>query len=239
MEYDKLAVDLRTEKGKGAAGRLRRLGKLPGVLYGSGKNYNISLNPKIIYDTLLKEGGKNKIFVLSGSPEVETKMAMIKEYQIDPVSRKLLHVDLYEVSTTQKIVVNVPFNFTGIPIGVSETGGVMSIVVREISLRCFPDKIPKHIDVDVSNLKIGDSIHLDSVILPPDVEKTIKTNPTIVTVVPPAKEEELQPSLAESVEPEVITEKKAAEEEGEEEAEEPKKQEPEAKATKTQEKKKE
>jgi len=206
MEQVSLNVELRNETGKGANRRLRSAGKLPGVVYGLGKTISIAVDPRPIKKLLLEEGGRNKTLNLQGD-SLNGKVAMIKEYLVDPVSRELLHVDLLEIDITKKIDVTVVLNFVGKAPGVAE-GGVLNIVERQVLVRCLPNAIPKHIDIDVSNLKIGDSIHLDQVTLPEGVEKVSQSNPTLVGVVPPAKEEEAAASLTAAAEPEVITAKK-------------------------------
>lgn len=206
MEQVNLNVELRQETGKGVNRRLRSAGKLPGVVYGLGKNVNIAVDPRPIRKLLTEEGGRNKTLNLKGEG-VEGKVAMIKEYLVDPVSRNLLHVDLLEIDITKKIDVTVALNFIGKAAGVAE-GGVLNIVEREVLVRCLPNAIPKHIDIDVSALTIGDSIHLDQVTLPEGVEKVSQANPTLVGVVPPTKEEEAAASLTAAAEPEVITAKK-------------------------------
>jgi large subunit ribosomal protein L25 len=212
MEQLTLTVETRQTIGKGAARKIRRAGRLPGVLYGLGHQANIIVEPRNIQKLLLEEGGRNKVLNLTGGG-VDGRHAIVKDFQIDPLSRVLLHVDLLEIDVKKKIQVTVPLNFVGKSLGVAE-GGVLNVVNREIDVKALPTQIPKHIDVDVSALKIGDSIHLDDVTLPEGCEKGNLMNPTLVTVVPPTKEEEAVAVLAPTAEPEVITEKKAEGEEG-------------------------
>jgi len=209
MEQHTLTVEKREKLGKGVARKLRRAGKLPGVLYGLGNNTSVTLDPRPILKLLLSEGGRNKILNLSGEGLVG-KHVFIKDYQVDPVSRVLLHVDLLEIDVTKMIDVTVNLNFVGKSIGVAE-GGVLNIIERSIAIRCIPTAIPQHIDVDVTNLAIGHSFHLEELTLPAGIERSGKGNPTLVTVVPPTKEEEAVASLTPTAEPEVITEKKPAE----------------------------
>lgn len=212
MEQLSLNVESRTDLGKGACRRIRSAGKLPGVLYGLGKNQAIIVEPRIIQKTLLEEGGRNKMLNLQGAG-LEGKHALIKDYQVDPVNRLLVHVDLLEIDVTKKINVIVPINFVGKAIGVAD-GGVLNLVERTVEVRCLPTSIPKHIDVDVSSLAIGHSLHFNDVTLPEGTEKASQANPTLVSCVPPTKEEDAAPSLAPTAEPEVITEKKDAAAEG-------------------------
>jgi len=209
MEQSTLDIEIREQKGKGVARRLRSKGLIPGILYGRGDSIPITANPLVVTKWLLSEGGKNQLFTLSGTG-VKGKAALIKDYQVDPVSRKLLHVDLLEIDITKSVEVNVILAFTGKAAGVAE-GGVLNIVERKVMVRCLPTKIPKQIEVDVSGLNIGDSIHLDELNLPEGLEKVSHGNSTLVTCVPPTKEEEVTAVLAPTAEPEVITEKKPKE----------------------------
>lgn len=209
MEQLSLSLELRQGRKKGAARKLRGAGKLPGILYGLGNQTAVAVDPRFIQKHLLEEGGRNRIFNLLGGG-LEGKHALIKDYQIDPVSRVLLHVDLLEIDVSKKINVTVMLNFTGKSIGVAE-GGVLNIIERSMQVRCLPTNIPQHIDVDVTALAIGHSLHADQVTLPEGIEKATQMNSTLVTVVPPAKEEEATPSLTPAAEPEVITAKKPAE----------------------------
>lgn len=209
MEQNQLSVEARSGLGKGAARKLRAAGKVPGVLYGLGKNIAVTLDPRIVQKNLLEEGGSNKVFKLSGKG-VDGVSALIKDWQVDPLKRTLLHVDLLEIDVTKKVTVTVPVVFVGKSAGVAE-GGVLNVIARQIEVRCVPTNIPKHIDVDVTNLAIGKSIHLDDLTLPEGVEKGGAVNTTLVACVPPAKEEDAVASLAPTAEPEVITEKKPAE----------------------------
>ncbi len=213
MEQLNLTVENRTEKGKGAARRVRRLGKIPGVLYGLGNaNTNLVLETRLIHKLLMEEGGRNKVLNLAGSG-VEGRHAIVKDYQVDPVKRNLIHVDLLEIDIKKKIEVTVKLNLVGKPVGAAD-GGVLNVVARDIIVKCLPNQIPKHVDVDVSALKIGDSLHADAIVLPEGIELASSAETTLVTLVPPAKEEEAVASLTPAAEPEVITEKKKEGEEG-------------------------
>ncbi len=206
MEQQSLSVESRTGTGKGVTRKLRAVGKIPAVVYGLGNSKAITLQPEILKSILLSEGGRNKILALKGAG-LDGKHVLVKDYQVDPVSRALLHADLLEIDVTKKIEVTVKLNFLGKPIGVAD-GGVLNVIERSILIKCIPTAIPNHIDIDVSGLTIGDSIHLDELKLPENVEKSSQANPTLVTVVPPTKEEAAVASLTPSAEPEVITAKK-------------------------------
>ncbi len=209
MEQLTLSLEERSQTGKGPNRRLRSSGRLPGVVYGLGKSATVSVDPKPLTKLLLTEAGLSTVLKLDGAG-LSGKSALVKDYQVDPLSRRLVHVDLLEIDTSKKITVTVKLNFVGKSVGVSE-GGVLNIIAREVEINCLPVAIPGHIDVDVTSLKIGSSIHLDDLTLPEGVEKVTQSNSTLVSCVPPAKEEELAANLTQAAAPEVITEKKPAE----------------------------
>ena len=208
MEQHKLSVEIRESFGKGPARRARQAGRIPGIIYGHGEaNVAVTVDPAIVERTLLREGGKNQVFDLEGA-NLKGKKALIKEYQVDPVSRKLLHVDLMEVRATDTVEVTVKINYVGKAKGVKDDGGVMNIIQRDIEVECRPDQIPEHIDIDVTELRMNHSIHLSEVTMPEGVSALNQTDVTLVTIVPPSKEEDTTASLESNAEPEVITEKK-------------------------------
>ncbi len=204
-----MPIQERKETGKGHNRRLRMSGSIPAVLYGLGDHKSVTVDPKPIHATLLQEGGKNRVFTVKGAG-LDGKRVLIKDYQVDPVTRRLLHVDLFEIDVTHKVEITIALNFTGKAKGVVD-GGILTVVQRNIDVRCLPDRIVNHIDVDVTSLIIGASLHLSDITLPEGIESATSQNPSLVTVVPPTKDEELQASLAPAAAPEVITEKKPAE----------------------------
>lgn len=211
MENFTVNAQNREKMGSSNCRRLLRKGQLPGVIYGLGENKSVVLDPVALKNLLLSEGGKNRILMLEG-PGLSGKNAIVKDYQVDPVSRQLIHIDLLEIDPTKQVQVTVRINFVGKCVGVAD-GGVLNLVEREVAIKTLPSNIPPYIDVDVTNLKIGESLHANDISLPQGVERAHPhLNPTIVTVVPPTKEEEAQVNLSESATgPEVITEKKAEE----------------------------
>lgn len=209
MEQHTLWVEPRQQTGKGVNRKIRKAGKLPAVLYGLGKSQPVVVDPVVVYKNLLIEEGRNRVYKVEGGT-LQGKNILIKDWQVDPLSRRLVHVDLLEIDVTKKIIVTVAINFTGKSIGVAE-GGVLNIIGRTVEVRCLPTSIPKNIDVDVTTLAIGRSIHLSEVKLPEGVEKSGQDDPTLVACVPPTKEEEATASLTAAAEPEVITAKKPAE----------------------------
>ena len=221
MEEMSLVAHRREEKGKEKARKLRHQGLLPAVVYGHREEtIPITLDPKE-FSKILRSGSGERTLInltiegLEGGPI--TKTVILKEKQLDPVKRTMLHVDLYTVAMDEKIHVDIPVHLTGKSHGV-ELGGVLEQVLREIEVECFPADIPPGIDIDVSSLDIGDAIHVRDITL----EKAeIKLDPdqTIVTVVPPTVYEEPV------VEEEVVEEEEGEEEEGEKKEEKAEKEE--------------
>ena len=217
MELRELEVFLRAEKGKGAAHRLRREGKVPGILYGPGiENYCLSFRATDLKKILTTGARENTLIELKikqpQSEKVEKRVAMLKEIQLHPVKRTYLHADFYAVAMDRKIEVEVPIRLVGKAEG-TKAGGILEQPRREVRIRCFPLEIPDYIEVDISNLKIGDSLHVLDIPPSPKYEIVAETNFTVASVVPPiseAKYEEIVSAEAakEVVQPERIGEKK-------------------------------
>lgn len=189
METIDVPIEPREAGSKRAAGRLRREGKLPGVFYGHKTDpVPLQVSRKELSDRIAELEGSHIIRMKSTSALLEDKVALIKEVQIHPVTGDIVHLDLYEVDLTQKISVKVPFHFVGKAQGVVK-GGILQPVVREIEVECLPIDIPEFLDVDVSSLEIGQSLHVSDMQAPKDVLITSDSGTTIVTVVSPTVEE--------------------------------------------------
>ncbi|NWF97910.1 MAG: 50S ribosomal protein L25 [Nitrospirae bacterium] len=219
METITINVDRRDIKGKGAARSLRRNDMIPAVIYRGGESMPIKI-PKTEITKFINTTAGEQVMVKLQFSDGENKFALMKDYQVDPVKRNLLHADFFEVSLTEKVKVSVHVTTVGEPIGVKRDGGVLQHVLREIEVECLPDKIPGHIEVDISNLGIGQSFHVSDIKI--DEEIRILTDPdgVIANVVAPVIEEVAKPAeevaAAETTaEPEVI--KKGKKEEAEEE----------------------
>jgi large subunit ribosomal protein L25 len=184
LEIHKIEAQPRHSTGKGTARSLRRDGRIPAVLYGSDiDSVNLSLDTHTI-DLLLKKINYAQSLlnlVVESEPPIN-KTVMIKEVQIEPLSQNLRHVDLYEVNMKRQLTVTVPVVITGIAKGV-EDGGVLQVIRRELDVNCLPDAIPENITIDVTNLEIGDSIHVNELKLDGAGEIPHDVNFTIVTVV--------------------------------------------------------
>jgi large subunit ribosomal protein L25 len=223
MEQRELNVILRTSKGKGAAHRIRREGKIPAVLYGRGmETYPLALNPKDLEKILTSGARENTLIGLnisgSGSEKIGHKVVMLKDLQVHPTQRTYLHADFYAVAMSEKIEVEVPIRLAGKAEG-TKSGGILQQPQREVRVRCLPTDIPEFIEVDVSGLKIGDSLHVQDILSSVTCEIVAETNFTLASVVPPISEAKYEEIVAaaegekEIAQPERIGEKKEEAEE--------------------------
>jgi large subunit ribosomal protein L25 len=212
MKDKSLAVQLRTGKGKEAARKLRSQGLIPAVVYGQREEaIPVTLNSQQLAKALRGGAGERSLINLTIEGLQDgpvTKTVILKEKQVHPLKRTLLHVDLYTVAMDETIHVAIPVHLVGKSVGV-ELGGVLEQVLREIEVECLPGDIPPSIDVDVSALDIGDSIHVADIRLE-KAEIQVDPEQTIVTVVPPTVYEE--PVVEEEV---VVEGEEVEEEEGE------------------------
>ena len=210
MAENALNVETRQGAGKGVARKLRAAGRIPGVCYGKGEpSVSISLDPHALRRLLERsEAGMNTLINLAveGGGAFDGKMVLIRELQKDPVEGSYLHADLFAVDVQHVVEVSVPIHITGRAQGV-ELGGILDQALRELDLECLPLAIPSEILVDVSDLDIGQSLHVSDIALPEGV--TLRSDPglSVVSVVAPAKVEEVA-----EVPEEVEAEEAAAEE---------------------------
>jgi large subunit ribosomal protein L25 len=215
MERPLLKAEIREMMKKGAARKLRARGRIPAVFYSPrAKALSLVVDPRELSQALRTEAGENVLIDLEigdgGQPD--RKVVMIKDIQIDPLKRQILHADFYEVTMDAMVTVEIPIHLIGKAEGV-KIGGILEQVRRTIQIQCLPGEIPKGIDVDVSALNIGDSIHVKDI----QAEKLkIMADPgvTVATVVPPAAEEEKK--VVEEVVAEGAEKVEAKAEEGEE-----------------------
>ena len=221
MEKIELQATVRKSVGNGPARVLRRAGQIPAVLYGRKiEPVLLSVNTKDL-EQILKKGsfGQFILNLVIQNGKKMTKPAIIKELQTHPVSGSLIHIDFYEVDMKRQIKVMVPVVTTGKAAGIEE-GGLLNIVRREVEVFCLPGDIPEAIEIDISELSIGDSIHIEDVPLGENVEVSADVNFTVVTVLSPKVEEEVVEEEEEELEGEEEgAEGEAAEAEAESEEE--------------------
>ncbi len=219
MDLIELKTTKRTATGNGPARRLRRTGQIPAVYYGPNTEpVSLSVNKNDL-ELALKKGGIGQVIlnlVIQNNGETLTMPAMIKELQTHPVSRKFIHVDFYEIRMDRKITVKIPVITTGVAKGV-ELGGILQIVRRELEVECLPLEVPESIVIDITDLDIGDSIHVGKISLEGEIEILEEDNRTVVTVLHPKLEEAETPEGGEAAEEGIAEEGEEAPEAGGEE----------------------
>ena len=219
MEIRELTVAPREGVGKAVAKRLRRSGKTPGILYGGASPVNIVVDAREVFRIIHGHEGSTQLLKVSFAQTSESRMAIIRDMQFDPVSDHLVHLDLQEVAMDKPIQVTVALHHVGEPIGVRDTQGILEMVLREIQVSTLPGNIPEDIKADVSGLAIGDVLTVGDLIVPEGVRVLTDRAQAVATVAPPAAEEVAAPVVAAAgvvaaaaAEPEVLTERKPKEE---------------------------
>jgi len=212
MEKMSIQAEIREGQGKGAARSLRRSGKVPATLYRAGNAQSIQLSRKELAKLINSVGGEQVMVDLQFTDGVN-KLALLKDFQIDPVRSELLHSDFFEVSLTEAIKITVHVATHGEPVGVKRDGGILQHPLREILIECFPDKIPGKIDIDISKLEIGQAIHVSDLKLEEGIKILTDAHDVIVNIVESVEEVapvvEAAPAVAE---PEVAKKGKKEEE---------------------------
>ena len=190
MEQFELNATVRKTTGNSPARQLRRGGQMPAVLYGpQTESVLLSVNIKEL-ELILKKGNIGSLILnlVIQNGEKITKPAMIKEFQSHPVSGNFLHIDFYEIDMQRKINVMIPVVTKGQSAGV-ELGGLLQIVRREIEVLCMPGDIPEAFEIDITDLDIGDSVHVEEIPLGDNIEIPADVNFTVLTIVSPKVEE--------------------------------------------------
>ena len=222
MEEIFLDAQPREEIGRGKIKDLRQKGFIPAVVYSGGKESTaIKLSHKEFLTLVHQHRAEGVVINLKIKDDKiqKPRPCLIKEIQYHPVYGDVIHVDFNEISLTKEIKVNIPVVAKGEPVGVKQEGGSLEHILWEIEVECLPTNIPKNIEVDVSALKIGDSIHIKDIAFPPDVKVLNDASAIILSVAAPMKEEVPVAPVEgeEKAEPEVIKEKKEVPAEGQEE----------------------
>lgn len=190
-----LNTQARSGRGKNSARELRRNGRLPGVVYGStssdstANSVAVSVDPDELMQILRSETGVNTLIGLSvdgGAPS----QVLIKDYQVGPMTRALLHVDFYRVALDKVLTVSVPVVLTGEAEGVKVQGGLIDFVQREVAIACLPSEIPEQLTIDVSPLTIGQGVRLGDLIEGVSWKPITNTETLLVHVIAPKLEEE-------------------------------------------------
>lgn len=218
MQEISIAANKRDSSGKGVARKLRAAGRVPAIYYGATQEpIAIDLEAKSFHDTLRKLESENVVVNLDIQGDI--RKALLREVQRDPIDDSVLHADFYGIAADQEININVPVHLMGTAAGILE-GGILQTIMREIEISCLANKIPSSIEVDVSEMQVGDSIHVRDIAVE-GFEILAAPQRTIATLVPPTvakvdaveeEDEEVEAEETADGEPEVLTEKKKEDE---------------------------
>lgn len=221
MEIIKIQGEYREKSGKGIARELRRQNKIPAVIYSKGTSQSLVLDPKELNAVRHSSAGENAVMnvQIMGADQavIGSHTAILRDFQRDPVNGAMLHADLFEISMSDPIDVKVSIEITGsTPIGVKRDKGSLRHQLREIEVRCLPDNIPEHLDVDATDLEVGQTIHVSDIPLPDGVTVLSDGGLAVASVTTTISDEQLEEMLSstpgETEAPEVTTEKKDEEE---------------------------
>ncbi len=214
MEHIKLEVKKRENSGKQACKKIRKSGFVPAVVYGLEQDSVAVAVSARDFEGARRAGGEHSVMdleILTSGGEPEKVPVIVRGEQFHPVRGDLLHVDFYRVSLTKEITSEVPLESFGEPEG-HKFGGILEHSLRELEVKCLPDLLPEKIEIDVSALNIGDSVHVRDIAAPEGVEILNDPDMIVLSLIPPRLEEEKEEEeAAETEEPEVITEKKEEE----------------------------
>lgn len=212
MHQDYIEVQPREKLGKNANRRLREQGYIPGIVYGGDRGpVPIAIKERDVWEMLHAETGENTVRLLRLAGTDKQRHVMVKDYQIDPISRKLIHADFMRVDVDQVVEVSVPIEIKGTAYGVKNEGGMLDLIKREVELKAKVLEIPKVIEIDVSDLHLNDAIRVKDL----EVENVeFVDNPdTVIVKVEPIKSHEVEVAEEEEeMEPEVISKGKKEEE---------------------------
>lgn len=183
MSEQSIEVQKREKTGKGANRRARSGGLIPAVVYGGGKDsVSIQIDRKSMLDLMKKSGGENPLYLLKMADTGSERHAMIRDVQVHPISRQVLHIDFQRVMMDKKVRVVVPIELVGTSYGVKTEGAVLDFVNREIEVDCLPADIPKHIELDITELRAGQHAEASVLKLPEGVTLHGPADKVIVSV---------------------------------------------------------
>lgn len=177
-----LNVEIREKSGKGVARQLRAAGKLPAVVYGKGiEPTTIIVDPKALHHALSGDAGLNTLLKLNGVSALAGKVFILKNADVDPIKRTMINADFQAINLKEKSLFMVPINVVGTAAGQKE-GGTLQLVRTELEVLCLPTQVPQEIDIDVTALHLGDTIHINDVVAPEGVELVHDVNFTVITL---------------------------------------------------------
>ena len=178
-----IEVTEREETGKNANRRLRASGYVPAVVYGGGKDaVSIRVEKKVIHELLRQEGGEHAVFLLKLAGTDRSRHTMVRDVEIDPVTRQIIHIDFQRVRLSEKVKVTVGIELIGTPEGVKNEGGVLDFISREVEIESLPGDLPAKLVLEVGHLHVGDHLEAKDIELPDNVELMDETSRVIVSV---------------------------------------------------------
>jgi large subunit ribosomal protein L25 len=214
-----IGAERRSDRGKGAARRLRAAGRIPAVIYGHGRESEALSLVEADFERVMQDVQVGTT-VFDIAIEGSSVPALVREVQRHPSKADILHVDFYEIHAGEKLTLEVPIHLIGSPDGVRNAGGVLDQVLREVTIRVLPRDIPERLELDVTALRVGQSLHVSDLQIT-DAEVLTERKKTICTVIAPRVEEEevVAPEEVEEevTEPELIRKEREEAEEGEDE----------------------
>ena len=182
MAQVELNIEMREKSGKGVARKLRAAGKLPAVVYGKGlEPAPIVVDPSELEAAVSGESGLNTLITLTGAKDLAGKVVVLKNADVHPIRRDMISADLHVINLTEKSSFMVPVNTVGTAAGQKE-GGSLQLVRNELEVLCLPTQVPQSIDIDVTELQIGDTIHIEDIAVPEGVEFVYDVNFTVLTL---------------------------------------------------------
>ena len=215
-----LSARIRTETGKGAARRLRQNKQVPAIFYGPGAD-PVMLTVQDTHLLQLKKAGKGENAILDLTIKTDqgetAKKVMVKELVVDPIKNNFIHADFYEISNDRELTLPIPIILQNIPVGVTEGGGILQQIRRELIIACFPDKLIESLEIDIADLDIGDKLRIRDIALPEGLRALDEGHLTVAVVnvkgaAEEESEEELEGEEGEATEETADSEEEAAEE---------------------------
>jgi len=189
MQQKQMNIELRSKTGKGISRQLRTAEMIPGVVYGKGMDpIAVSIKYRDLQAAMAGEGGQNNLITLVGGGSLDQSMAIIADLQRDAVKGTYKHVDLHRINMSEKLRVTVPVVLKGTAVGVKE-GGLLDFAHHELHVECLPGNIPDHIEIDITDLKIAHSIHVNEIPVQEGIKLLDNPKTPVVSVLGRAKEE--------------------------------------------------
>ena len=189
MQQKQMNIELRTKTGTGASRRLRNENLVPGVVYGKGCDpISVSVSARDLQNAISGAGGQNNLITLIGGGSLDQNIAIVADIQRDAIKRSFEHVDLHRINPNEKLRITVPVVLKGTAIGVKE-GGLLDLAHHELHIECLPGNIPDSIVIDISDLKIAQSIHVSEIVLPEGLVILDQPKIPVVSILGRAKED--------------------------------------------------